>query len=149
MGQAMTPLKVRSRIKTDPIARSANMRAIRSKDTRPEMIVRRMVHALGFRFRLHRMDLPGRPDLVFPSKKKLIFVHGCFWHSHGCARAHAPRSNLDYWQSKLERNRKRDAGSRRLLNVLGWKSLVVWECDVKKLSAVSKKIERFLRAKRE
>ena len=90
--------------------RSANMRAIRSKGMRPELAVRSLVHKLGYRFRLHRKDLPGKPDLVFPSRRKVIFVHGCFWHSHqGCKAAHIPKSNLDYWIPKLERNRARDA----------------------------------------
>src|SRR5271169_3299049 len=89
--------------------RSANMRAIRSKDMRPELAVRSLVHKLGYRFRLHRKDLPGKPDLVFVTRRKVIFVHGCFWHSHqGCKTAHVPKSNVDYWGPKLERNRMRD-----------------------------------------
>src|SRR5688572_25565430 len=130
MGQAKTPLRARSRIRADPVGRSANMRAIRSKDTKPEITVRQLVHGMGFRFRLHSADLPGNPDLVFSSRRKLIFVHGCFWHSHGCGRSHVPKSNLEYWQAKLERNRKRDVTYRRLLKSNGWELLVVWECDV-------------------
>jgi len=88
--------------------RSANMRAIRSKDMQPELKVRSLVHSLGFRFRLHRKDLPGKPDLVFPSRRKVIFVHGCFWHSHGCGLSHIPKSNVAYWGPKLARNIARD-----------------------------------------
>src|SRR5687767_310343 len=120
MAQARMRSRARNRIKVD---RSANMRAIRSKGTKPEMIVRRLAHALGFRFRVHRADLPAKPDLLFPSRRKLIFVHGCFWHSHGCSRAHEPRSNLGYWQPKLRRNINRDAESRQLLRASGWKVL--------------------------
>jgi len=145
MGQAKTPLRVRSQIKVDPAGRSANMRAIRSKGTKPEIAVRQLVHGMGFRFRLHRVDLPGKPDLVFPSRKKLIFVHGCFWHSHGCGRSHVPRSNLKYWQAKLERNRKRDVTYRRLLKSGGWKLLVVWECELKRFEVLSRRIARFLK----
>ena len=89
--------------------RSANMRAIRSKDMLPELAVRRLVHKLGYRFRLHRATLPGQPDLVFGPRRKVIFVHGCFWHSHGCKKAHVPKSNRHYWLPKLRRNRTRDS----------------------------------------
>ena len=88
--------------------RSTNMRAIRSKDMKPELAVRSLVHRLGYRFRLHRRELPGKPDLVFSSRQKVIFVHGCFWHAHGCKCAHVPKSNVDYWKPKLERNQVRD-----------------------------------------
>jgi DNA mismatch endonuclease (patch repair protein) len=94
-----------------PERRSSNMRAIRSKDMQPELMVRRLVHKLGYRFRLHRKDLPGKPDLVFASRRKVIFVHGCFWHSHDCKAAHIPKSNAEYWEPKLERNRVRDRRS--------------------------------------
>lgn len=145
MGQAKTQLRVRSRIKVDSTDRSANMRAIRSKGTKPEIAVRQLVHRMGLRFRLHRADLPGKPDLVFPSRRKVIFVHGCFWHSHGCSRSHVPRSNLEYWRGKLERNSKRDALYRRSLKSAGWKLLVIWECEVKNVPVLSRRVARFLR----
>jgi DNA mismatch endonuclease, patch repair protein len=125
--------------------RSANMRAIRSKDMRPELTVRSLVHKLGYRFRLHRKDLPGKPDLVFGSRRKVIFVHGCFWHSHACKAAHTPRSNQEYWVPKLRRNRLRDARNVAALKALGWKSLVVWECGLKRPGQVSERVASFLK----
>src|SRR5579863_8250129 len=109
--------------------RSENMRAIRSKGMRPELAVRSLAHKLGYRFRLHRKDLPGKPDLVFASRRKVVFVHGCFWHSHGCKAAHIPKTNQEYWGPKLERNKTRDAKSIEALQAEGWRSLVVWECE--------------------
>ena len=109
------------------------MRRIRSKGTKPELAVRRLVHGLGYRYRLHRHDLPGRPDMVFPGRRKVVFVHGCFWHQHddaACKLAHRPRSNLGYWGPKLARNRERDALHRVRLAELGWDVLVVWESQV-------------------
>src|ERR1035441_7586556 len=101
--------------------RSANMRAIRSKDMRPELAVRSLVHKLGYRYRLHKRDLPGKPDLVFASRRKVIFVHGCFWHSHkGCKAAHVPKSNLAYWGPKLQRNQTRDLKNINTLTADGW-----------------------------
>src|SRR5450631_3740447 len=100
------------------------MRAIRSKDMRPELKVRSLVHKLGYWFRLHRRDLPGKPDLVFAPRRKVIFVHGCFWHSHNCRIAHVPKSNLSYWVPKLQRNQARDAKNTEALNEQGWQSLV-------------------------
>jgi DNA mismatch endonuclease, patch repair protein len=126
--------------------RSANMRAIRSKGMKPELILRQLVHRLGFRFRLHARDLPGKPDLVFRSHRKAIFMHGCFWHQHArrsCRLSHIPKSNLDYWQSKLERNVLRDRKQRRALRRLGWDVLVIWECEVEKPS-VERQIKAFL-----
>lgn len=110
--------------------RSENMRRIRGKDTKPEMTLRRLVHGLGYRYRLHRANLPGKPDLVFPARRKVIFVHGCFWHSHGCKLSHCPKSNLEYWGPKLERNKARDEESRAALEGAGWGVLVVWECEL-------------------
>jgi DNA mismatch endonuclease (patch repair protein) len=124
--------------------RSANMRAIRSKDMRPELAVRSLVHRLGYRFRLHRKDLPGKPDLVFASRRKVIFVHGCFWHSHGCKIAHAPKSNLAYWGPKLERNRLRDKKNIGQLSASGWKSLVIWECETSDEPGLRKRVVKFL-----
>jgi DNA mismatch endonuclease (patch repair protein) len=124
--------------------RSANMRAIRSKDMLPELTVRSLVHKLGYRFRLHRKDLPGKPDLVFASRRKVIFVHGCFWHSHDCKAAHVPKSNPDYWVPKLQRNRLRDRKNLEALRSDGWESLVIWECEVKDSRAVGVRVKRFL-----
>ena len=114
-------------------ARSRNMAAIRSTGTKPEMLVRSLVHRLGYRFRLHARDLPGKPDLVFRSRRKVIFVHGCFWHQHAklsCKIGRAPRSNLGYWAGKLARNVTRDANNIEALKSSGFRVLVIWECEV-------------------
>ena len=124
--------------------RSANMRAIRSKDMQPELKVRNVVHNLGFRFRLHRKDLAGKPDLVFPSRRKVIFVHGCFWHSHGCKLSHMPKSNAAYWGPKLERNRTRDQRNLEMLTIAGWKSLVIWECEIGDDLGLRRRVLKFL-----
>jgi DNA mismatch endonuclease (patch repair protein) len=124
--------------------RSANMRAIRSKDMLPELAVRSLVHRLGYRFRLHRSDLPGKPDLVFPSRKKIIFVHGCFWHSHNCKVAHVPKSNKGYWGPKLQRNKTRDSKNIKTLKAAGWEVLVVWECKAWDEGRLSGQVRRFL-----
>lgn len=125
--------------------RSENMRRIRSKGMLPELAVRSMVHRMGYRFRLHRKDLPGKPDLVFVSRRKVIFVHGCFWHAHACKIAHAPKSNADYWGPKLKRNQVRDKNNLKALTVLGWKPLVIWECEMKNETGLPKRIRAFLR----
>jgi DNA mismatch endonuclease (patch repair protein) len=130
-----------------PERRSANMRQIKSRDTKPEMIVRRTAHRLGYRYRLHRKDLPGKPDLVFPARSKVIFVHGCFWHQHAetdCRHGRAPRSNLDYWGPKLARNVSRDADAANRLSELGWSVLTLWECDVRNEAELARKIQNFL-----
>lgn len=111
--------------------RSANMRAIRGKNTAPEIAVRKAAHRLGLRFRLHRKDLPGRPDLVFPKWRTVIFVNGCFWHGHtGCRRAKIPSSNSEFWREKLSRNVERDRGNLIQLQELGWHVEVIWQCDI-------------------
>jgi len=127
--------------------RSANMRAIRSKDTGPEMKVRRLVHGMGYRYRLHRKDLPGNPDMVFPVRRAVIFVHGCFWHQHpdpACKIAHQPKSNADYWKPKLERNQRRDAQHKAALIAQGWRVLVIWECQIKDKDALQQRLKDFL-----
>lgn len=131
---------------TDP-ARSAVMRAVKSRDTRPELLVRRLAHALGYRFRLHRKDLPGSPDLVFPSRRKAVFVHGCFWHGHDCPRgARAPKANADYWRAKIARNVERDAHAEAALAALGWETLVLWECELKRDEELRARLRAFLGA---
>jgi DNA mismatch endonuclease (patch repair protein) len=125
--------------------RSENMRRILNKDTIPELAVRRLIHGLGYRFRLHRKDLPGRPDLVFSGRRKVIFVHGCFWHQHpGCREGRIPGSRLDYWEPKLRRNQLRDAANRDLLEEKGWDVLVIWECEVKASRILTMRIRQFL-----
>ncbi len=134
--------------KLTPERRSENMARIRSTDTKPEMAVRRFVHALGYRFRLHRADLPGKPDLVFPSRQKVIFVHGCFWHQHAdrrCKIARRPKSSGDYWNAKLDRNVARDARVKRALKKFGWKTMTIWECQVRAgPKAFERSVRRFL-----
>jgi DNA mismatch endonuclease (patch repair protein) len=126
------------------VDRTENMRRIRSKGMLPELAVRSMVHGMGYRFRLHRKDLPGKPDLVFVSRRKVIFVHGCFWHSHDCTVAHVPKSNPDYWVPKLQRNRLRDSKNLEALRSDGWQPLVIWECELKDSRAVGVRVKRFL-----
>jgi DNA mismatch endonuclease (patch repair protein) len=122
------------------------MQAVKSKDTGIEMRVRRFLHARGYRYRLHRGDLPGCPDLVFSSRRKVIFIHGCFWHGHQCARGkRVPKTNTDYWTAKISRNSARDATTRAKLKKLGWKVSIVWECELAKdTGVVLKKLSRFL-----
>ena len=127
-----------------PAGRSAVMKRVHSKDTRPEMAVRSLVHGMGFRYALHRRDLPGNPDLVFPARDRVIFVHGCFWHGHSCrAGRNRPSSNTAYWTAKLERNCNRDAANLRRLRSLGWRVLVIWECELKNPARLRARIERF------
>jgi DNA mismatch endonuclease (patch repair protein) len=123
--------------------RSAVMRAVKSKDTSPELRVRKAAHALGLRFRLQRADLPGRPDLVFASKRTALFVHGCFWHGHDCARgARTPATNAAYWRAKIARNVARDAAAKKALRQLGWKARIIWECETRDAQALTRLIRR-------
>src|SRR5690606_7503098 len=111
--------------------RSRIMRAVKSRDTKPELTVRRLLHSMGYRYRLHRPDLPGKPDIVFASHRKVIFIHGCFWHGHDCARgARVPATNKDYWLAKIGRNVARDQKSLAALADAGWTTLVLWECEL-------------------
>lgn len=127
--------------------RSEIMARVRSTDTRPEVFVRKLIYGLGYRFRLHGRDLPGHPDIVFRKRAKVIFVHGCFWHRHaGCTLARLPKSRLDFWMPKLEGNRKRDERSKRELQQMGWKVLIVWECQLKRPVVLAGRIRRFLDA---
>lgn len=120
------------------------MAAVHSKDTQPELIVRRLVHMMGYRYRLYRPDLPGKPDLVFPGRQKVIFVHGCFWHQHGCGASHLPKSNVEYWTSKLELNKRRDTYQIKALHKAGWQCLILWECELKNTDFLKKRIKEFL-----
>ena len=125
--------------------RSAIMRAIRGKGTKPEVFVRRLAHSLGYRFRLYAAKLPGKPDIVFPSRRKIILVHGCFWHRHMCRKGRSsPTTRARFWRDKLNKNRVRDAANRRRLRRLGWRVLVVWECQLANVDVLKSRIERFL-----
>lgn len=127
-----------------PEQRSERMSRVRAKDSKPEMVVRRAAHAMGYRYRLHRNDLPGKPDLVFPAKKKVVFVHGCFWHRHDCKLGRLPKSNLDFWLPKLQKNRQRDLANQAALNALGWEALIVWECEIGDEGALRARLGDFL-----
>jgi DNA mismatch endonuclease, patch repair protein len=120
------------------------MSRVRGKDTVPELIVRRMVHAEGYRYRLHRKGLPGKPDLVFPGRRKAVFVHGCFWHGHGCKIGRLPKSRSEYWEPKIARNRERDAQNRAELESLGWQVLTVWQCETKDADTLKRRTGEFL-----
>jgi DNA mismatch endonuclease (patch repair protein) len=127
-----------------PESRSALMSRIGGKDTAPELAVRRLLHALGYRFRLHRRGLPGTPDIVFPARRKIVFVNGCFWHTHGCRIGKLPKSNRDFWVPKLERNCSNDRRNKSALRNLGWQVLTVWQCQVKQLERLESKLVSFL-----
>jgi len=135
-------------MRTDPLSpkeRSERMARIRARDTKPEMVVRRLVHRLGYRYRLHSPTLPGKPDLAFPSRRKVILVHGCFWHLHeNCRQYRMPRTRLDFWGPKLETNRKRDKQVRQELQEAGWDVMVVWECELRDREGLAKSIQGFL-----
>ena len=120
------------------------MSLVRCKDTKPELLVRRLVHSLGYRYRLHRADLPGKPDMVFPARKKVIFIHGCFWHGHKCRLGRMPKSSLDYWQNKIAYNKARDQRTLRRLRNLDWKCLTIWECSLHDERRLAVRIKRFL-----
>ena len=125
--------------------RSEIMARVRSKNTRPELAVRKLVFALGYRYRLHAKALPGCPDLVFRPRRKAIFVHGCFWHRHAnCALARMPKSRIDFWTAKLEGNRRRDTRNKRELGRQGWKVLTIWECQLRGAASLEERIRRFL-----
>lgn len=125
--------------------RSYNMSRIKGKDTKPEMVIRSLVHRLGYRFRLHRKDLPGKPDLVLPRHKKVIFVHGCYWHLHNCKYGRvAPKTNAKFWKDKREGNKERDRKNIAALKKLGWGVLVIWECQIPELVKFKKRLLDFL-----
>lgn len=124
--------------------RSRIMRAVKQKDTGPELLLRRALHRLGYRYRVHAKGLPGRPDLVFPSRRKVIFVHGCFWHGHDCSKGHLPKSRSEYWIPKIEANKARDERVISELKRDGWDVMVIWQCETKELEAVLTEAVRFL-----
>jgi DNA mismatch endonuclease (patch repair protein) len=128
-----------------PLKRSAVMRQVKARDTRPELIVRRLIWSLGGRYRLHRKDLPGRPDIVLPGRRLAVFVHGCFWHGHDCARgARVPKANREYWVAKVARNRARDAAAQAALEAAGWRVEVVWECEIRDRGELERRVEGWL-----
>lgn len=141
-----------SKAKPPPLTRSENMSRIRGKDTKPEMAVRRALWAAGLRYRLHDKRLPGHPDLVFPARRAVVFVHGCFWHCHeGCANFRIPKTRADWWGAKLARNKTRDTEVRAALEMAGWRVIVIWECEVAngvRLDAVVNEIRAISRQER-
>ena len=127
--------------------RSERMALIRHRDTNPEMVVSRLVHGMGFRYRLHGKNLPGKPDLVFTSLRSVVFVHGCFWHRHpdqNCKLARMPKSRLDFWRPKFDGNRERDLRNQSELEATGWRYLVVWECELRHIEQLQNKLRDFL-----
>ena len=147
------PIMPSAKLKTKPaktaphvaVSRSENMRRIKSRDTGPEIAVRKLLYSLGYRYRLNRKALPGKPDIVFAKRRKVIFVHGCFWHAHGCRMSHSPRTNLAYWSPKLARNVERDSANNIALELLGWQILTLWECEIQgQTSTLKTAITEFL-----
>lgn len=133
-----------------PAERGRRMSLIKGRDTKPEMIVRRMIYAMGIRYRLHAKDLPGTPDILFRSRQKAIFVHGCFWHRHpdpACKLTRMPKSRVEFWERKLEGNRERDAANEARLKEMGWKVLTVWECELRDLEQLGNKLSGFIEEK--
>jgi DNA mismatch endonuclease (patch repair protein) len=129
----------------DPEKRSAVMRRVKGRDTTPERTVRRVLTSLGARYRLHRKDLPGNPDIVMPGRRLVLFVHGCFWHGHDCARgARVPKANRDYWTAKIARNVARDERAREALATGGWRVETIWECELKDEAVVSDRLQRLM-----
>ncbi len=127
-----------------PEQRRRIMQSVKSKDTGPELVVRRLLHGMGYRYRLHRKDLPGRPDIAFGPRRKAIFVHGCFWHGHGCSKGRLPKSRLDYWQPKVDKNRERDRTKEEQLKNLGWSVLTIWQCETADLETLATRLQDFV-----
>jgi len=143
-----TTAKAKQYVNVDPATRR-RMLAVRQQSTFPELLVRRMLHALGYRFRLHRKDLPGTPDIVLPCHKKIILVHGCFWHGHeNCKKAKLPKNNANTWMLKINANRSRDGRAILLLQDLGWNVLVLWECEVRNSEILKRTLEEFMSLRR-
>lgn len=136
---------MRRRVNETPAQRSATMRAVKSRDTSPELAVRALLRNFAPGYRLHRKDITGTPDIAYIGRQRAIFVHGCFWHGHDCARgARAPKANADYWRAKIARNITRDARYQEALAAQGWRTLIVWECELKDDGALEKKLRSFL-----
>lgn len=127
-----------------PDQRRRIMQSVKTENTGPEWIVRRILFALGYRYRLHRRNLPGSPDIVFQGRKKAIFVHGCFWHGHDCAKGKAPKSRTEYWGPKIDANRSRDQKNLNALHTLGWETLVIWQCELADEKALIERLVRFV-----
>ena len=129
-----------------PDERSKRMGRVRNKDTKPEWVVRRLIHSMGYRYRLHGNGLPGRPDLVFGGRRKVLFIHGCYWHRHGptCPLTRLPKSRLEFWGPKFEGNKQRDLANQEKLREMGWNYLIVWECQLKGLDELAGRIREFL-----
>lgn len=138
-GAAVSTMDIRT-----PEQRRRIMQAVKSENTKPELVVRRLLHGMGYRYLLHRKDLPGRPDIAIISRRRAIFVHGCFWHGHDCRKGRLPKSRLDYWRPKLERNKERDKEKEKMLASLGWAVLVVWQCETVDLDALSSRLHDFV-----
>lgn len=131
-----------------PSQRSYCMSQIQGKDTRPELAVRSLLHRMGYRFRLHRKDLPGKPDIVLPRFRSVVFVHGCYWHRHkGCKYAYVPKTRRSFWKSKFKENVNRDSRTRKQLHGLGWKVLVLWECEIRDIANLQEHLDSFLSKK--
>ena len=130
-----------------PAIRSKIMAAVKSADTGPEMLIRRALHRLGYRYGLHRNDLPGKPDLVFRSRRKVVFVHGCFWHGHNCKKGRLPKTRIEFWTEKISKNRARDRRSVRELRKYGWSSITIWQCQTRSQQKIVDKIVRFLESR--
>ncbi|TRW93312.1 very short patch repair endonuclease [Candidatus Methylobacter oryzae] len=131
-----------------PEQRQRCMASISGKNTKPELIVRKLLYSLGYRYRLHYANLPGKPDLVFPGKRKVIFIHGCFWHRHDCRKGKSmPSKNFEFWQKKLADNASRDNRNIRELKKLGWEVLVIWECEIKDIEMLTINLHSYLQAK--
>jgi DNA mismatch endonuclease (patch repair protein) len=124
------------------------MALVRGKNTKPELLVRRVLHGLGYRYRLHSKAIPGHPDIAFPGRRKVIFVHGCFWHQHGCGHYQMPQSRTEFWNNKLAANRYRDGQHIARLHELGWECLTLWECELRDLNRLAEQLVRFLGATR-
>jgi DNA mismatch endonuclease (patch repair protein) len=127
-----------------PAQRRKNMQAVRTKNTAPEKLVRSLLHRLGYRFRLHRKDLAGTPDIVLPARRRLLFVHGCYWHGHNCPRGRASATNVEFWRRKISGNKDRDACARQLLRKEGWKVMIVWQCETKNQARLKERLSRFM-----
>lgn len=129
-------------VRLSPECRSWLMSRMRGANTKPELAVRSLLHRMGYRFRLHRRDLPGTPDIVLPGRNTIVFMHGCFWHGHVCKRTKMPKSRVGYWNEKIDANRLKDARNRRKLKALGWNVVVVWECELKRPNQLAEKLRQ-------